>query len=403
MKFFLIGEKLSHSYSAIIHSHLGLQYSLKQLNSQELFAFIKRKDFRGANVTIPYKQTVLPMLDGLSRRAKLAGAVNTIVNINGKMYGYNTDIGGMQYALDKIGVSVKGKNVLVLGSGGTMRSARALCQSEGAKSFNFVSRNGDINYQNCYDLVETEIIINATPVGTYPNVEEKIIDLSRFSNVQAVLDVVYNPKMTELLLDAEKLNIPYSNGLPMLVEQALLAEDIWLNKSHTRELSEKTLRFLSVNTQNIYLCGMPSSGKTSVGRVLSERLKRTFIDTDKEIESFYGKPCSQIILENGEPFFRALESKIIKKVSKETGAVIALGGGSVINDFNVREIKRNGFVIYLKRDIELLSTKNRPLSTKQGLMKLYEQRKPIYESLADLTVENNIDKFACVREIMKNL
>ena len=403
MKYFLIGEKLSHSYSAIIHSHLGLPYGLKQLNSDELAAFIEKKDFHGLNVTIPYKQAVLPMLDGLSRRAKLSGAVNTIVRLGGKMYGYNTDIGGMQYAFERIGVSLNGKNVLCLGSGGTMQTARALSELEGAKSFNFVSRSGKLNYQNCYDLVDTEILINATPVGTYPNIEDKIIDLSKFPNVQAVLDVVYNPKMTELLLDANKLNIPYSNGLPMLVEQALQAEDIWLNKTHSRALSEKTLHWLGVNTQNIYLCGMPSCGKTSVGKVLAERLKRPFIDTDKEIENIEGKPCSQIILENGEPYFRELESKVIKQTTRHTGEVIALGGGSVIAENNVREIRRNGFVIYIQRAIELLSTRNRPLSSKLGLASLYENRKSCYEAVADLTVENNTDKFSCVREILKNL
>lgn len=403
MKFFLIGERLSYSYSALIHSHLGLDYSLKQLNSEELPAFIEKREFHGINVTIPYKQAVLPMLSGLSRRAKLSGAVNTVANIGGKLYGYNTDIGGMEYAFSRIGVSVKDKNVLVLGSGATMQTARALCALQGAKSFSFVSRTGDINYKNCYNLTDTEILINATPVGTFPDVEEKIINIEKFPNLKAVLDVVYNPKMTELLFDAERLNIPFSNGLPMLVEQALLAEDIWFNKTHSQNLSEQILRWTSANTQNIYLCGMPSCGKTSVGKVLAERLRRQFIDTDKEIEKLAGKPCAEIISERGEQAFRELEGKVIKQIPQNAGAVVALGGGSVTQEQNIKEIKRNGIVIYIKRDISLLSTRNRPISSTQGVASLYEKRKPIYESVADITVENNIDKFSCVREILKNL
>lgn len=403
MKFFLIGERLAYSYSALIHSHLGLDYSLKQLNNDELASFIEKRDFQGVNVTIPYKKAVLPMLSGLSRRAKLSGTVNTIVNIGGKLYGYNTDIGGMEYALSRIGVSVKDKNVLVLGSGATMQTARALCILQGARSFNFVSRTGDINYENCYNLSQTEIIINATPAGTFPNTEEKIIEIDKFPNLKAVLDVVYNPKMTELLFDAKGLNIPYSNGLPMLVEQALLAEDIWLNKTHTQNLSEQILRWINVNTQNIYLCGMPSCGKTSVGRVLAERLKRQFIDTDKEIEKLTGKTCSEIILDSGESGFRAIESAVVKRLVKTTGSVVALGGGTVTQAQNVKEIQRNGLVIYIKRDTALLSLRNRPLSSAQGVESLYEKRRAFYEEAADITVENNTDKFSCVREILKIL
>lgn len=403
MKYYLIGERLDYSYSANIHRYMGLDYELKQLDEKELAEFIKEKNFNGLNVTIPYKNRIIPFLDGISRKARLTGAVNTVAKVGGKLYGYNTDIGGMKFALDKMGVSVNKKNVLILGSGATAHTAQALCLLEGASSCNFVSRSGIINYENCYDLKETEIIINATPVGTFPNAEEKIISLSPFPRLTAVLDVVYNPKMTELLFEAERLKLAFSNGLPMLTEQALLAEDIWLNRAHTQSLSDKILKHISYETQNIYLCGMPSCGKSSIGRLLAERLGKKFFDTDKIIENKQGKTCAELISAGGEAFFRDLESKVIKEVSENSGAVVSLGGGSVTNERNVKEIRRSGIVVYIRRELSYLSTRNRPLSEKDGVEGLYIKRKSYYESAADIIVENNSDKYSCVREILKNL
>ncbi len=401
MKFCLIGEKLKHSYSKIIHESFNLNYSLVELSNEELKGFFKDCKYLGFNVTIPYKKSVLPYMDKLSKTAELAGAVNTVVNKNGKFYGYNTDVDGMNFMITDAGVTLNGKNVMILGSGGTSNTAVTLAKRENAKSIAVVSRTGEINYENCYDFLDTEVIINATPVGMFPNVYNKPINLKPFKKLIGVFDCIYNPKNTELLIEAKKLNIPCADGLSMLVEQALLAKDIWLSETHSSEQTKKVIKQIRKLTSNIILSGMPSSGKTTIGKELSKKLNLKFYDSDEEIEKKLGKTPAEIIKESGEEEFRRIESEVIKELSILSGAVISLGGGGVLKEENVYNLKRNGTVIYIKRDLSLLSLNGRPLSQKEGVEALYNKRKKIYENTSDIIVENNGELDNTVSEVIK--
>ena len=402
MKYCLIGEKLGHSYSKIIHEKLGLSYSLKELNKIELDSFLKSPDFDGFNVTIPYKKDVIPYMEDLSPTASLAGAVNTVVNKNGKLYGYNTDVDGMNYMLNKVGVSVKDKVVMILGSGGTSNTAVTLCKRENAKVYRVVSRSGKINYDNCYDYQDTQIIINTTPVGMYPNVEDKPIDLSKFSSLIGVFDCVYNPKNTELLTQAKSLKIACNGGLDMLVKQAILAYNIWKESKQSDAITQKIAKEIDFQTKNIVLSGMPSAGKTTIGKALASKLGKDFYDSDILIKETFLKTPAEIIESEGEESFRQKESAVIKDLALKRGVVIALGGGAVLKEENIKNLKRNGVIFYIKRELDLLVTDNRPLSQKQGVKTLYENRKGIYESVCDYIVENNGEIDSAIKEIILN-
>ncbi len=402
MKYCLIGEKLGHSYSKVIHLKFGLDYDLVEIKKEELDSFFKNCKFSGFNVTIPYKKDVIAYMSYLSPVAKLAGAVNTVINRNGKFYGYNTDVDGMNYMIKRAGLSLNGKNVMILGSGGTSNTAVALSKRERAKNIIVVSRSGEVNYENCYDYLDTEIIINTTPVGMFPNVFSKPIDLVPFKKLQGVFDSIYNPKNTELILQAKSLNIPCESGLSMLVEQALLARDIWLETTHDSSVTESVIKEITKLTSNIVLCGMPSAGKTTVGKTLAENLGLDFYDTDEEIEKRYGKTPSEIIKSQGEDAFREIERGVVKDLSIKSGAVISLGGGAILKEENVINLKRNGTIIYIKRDLDKLETTNRPISLKQGIKALYETRKAIYESVSDLIVHNNASIEDCVKRMIKD-
>ena len=402
MKYCLIGEKLGHSYSKIIHEKLGLSYSLKELNKIELDSFLKSPDFDGFNVTIPYKKDVIPYMEDLSPTASLAGAVNTVVNKNGKLYGYNTDVDGMNYMLNKVGVSVKDKVVMILGSGGTSNTAVTLCKRENAKVYRVVSRSGEINYDNCYNYQDTQIIINTTPVGMYPNVEDKPIDLSKFSSLIGVFDCVYNPKNTELLTQAKSLKIACNGGLDMLVKQAILAYNIWKESKQSDAITQKIAKEIDFQTKNIVLSGMPSAGKTTIGKALASKLGKDFYDSDILIKETFLKTPAEIIESEGEESFRQKESAVIKDLALKRGVVIALGGGAVLKEENIKNLKRNGVIFYIKRELDLLVTDNRPLSQKQGVKTLYENRKGIYESVCDYIVENNGEIDSAIKEIILN-
>ncbi len=397
MKYCLIGERLSHSYSAEIHKGRGLNYDLKEVPRCGLADFIK-EGYDGFNVTIPYKKDIIPFLDGVDESAARIGAVNTVVRRGGKYYGYNTDIEGMRYAVSRKGISLTDSNVMILGSGGAACTAKALCGEEGAKSVVTVSRNGEINYGNCYDFKDTEIIINATPVGMFPNIGETPIDLSRFPDLKGVFDCVYNPFNTALILQAKKLGIQCSDGLPMLVKQALEAQKLW-GFTTEKDDTEDIINGLYSNKLNVVLVGMPSSGKTTVGKLVANILGKKFIDTDAEIFNATGKTPAEIIETSGEKTFRDTETEIITRLAVDTGAVIATGGGAVLRGENVSALKANGVVFYIKRDLSLLTAENRPLSAGGGIARLYEDRKALYERAADFTVENNGKKELCADEI----
>ena len=401
MKFCLIGEKLSHSYSAKIHNYSGLDYVLTEVAKDGLEDFVRNSDYDGFNVTIPYKKDIMKYLDGISETAKKAGAVNTVVKRNGKLYGYNTDIGGLEYTLKRKNIDVKGKNVIILGSGGASATAAALCDKRKARSVTVVGRKNKYNYSNCYDLTDTQIIINATPVGMYPNNGECIIEPDRFKKLVAAVDCIYNPFKTEFLFRAEKAGAMISGGLPMLAEQALLAQDIWLDKRHSDIDTEKIIGMLKCRTLNIVLSGMPSSGKTTIGKTVASLTDREFFDVDEYIKTVTGRSAEEIILSDGEAAFRETESRAVKELSVKSGAVISCGGGSVLKNDNVRNLKSNGVIIFIDRDISFLSDRGRPLSVAEGVKKLYEQRINIYLDTADECVKNNSDIMSVSKEVLK--
>ncbi len=390
-EFGLIGKTLKHSYSKIIHNKFGgYGYDLIELEPEKLGEFVLKKEFKGYNVTIPYKKQIMPLLDDISLDAKNIGAVNTVVNKGGKLYGYNTDFQGMIYMLERAGIPIKDKKVMILGTGGTSNTANAVCKSLGARQVVIVSRTGDINYQNCYNQDKVEIIINTTPVGTYPDTQNSPIDLTKFDCLEGVADVIYNPACTRLLFEAKKLGVKNTNGLPMLVAQAKYAMDLFFDKTFDNEIIERVLAEIQNQTQNIVLIGMPSSGKSSIGRQVAKALNREFVDIDLEIEKAEGKSIPQIFEEKGEGYFRTLEGKLTHYFCAQSQKVISTGGGVVKNIDNLFSLKQNGKVILIKRDIDKLLTVGRPLSKdKEAIKRLYIERKELYELFADISVSND--------------
>lgn len=400
-KYYLLGEKLSHSYSAVIHSFCGLNYSLMELPPEKLGEFVKSKEFDGLNVTIPYKKSIVPFLDEVDGIAEKTGAVNTVLNKNGKLIGYNTDYYGMKYALQKAKIPLEGKNVLVLGSGGAGIVAEKLALNEGAASVEIVSRSGKLNYENIYERDETQVIINATPVGTFPFTGDVACDVSRFKHLEGAFDCVYNPFRTKFVLDAEKTGAMASGGLTMLVAQAIYSEKIWGETAC--ESADETARLTAdceskiraalgevlKRETNISLVGMPGAGKTTVGRFLAEKLGMKFVDTDEEIERTTGEPPEKIIEKYGEERFREIESETVKLLSALEGTVIATGGGTVLREENVGKLKAGGVVVWLGRDLNLLALNNRPLSGSVPISRLFEQRKGYYDAASDKKVEND--------------
>lgn len=407
MKYALIGKKLSHSFSAKIHEGNGFNYSLCEVAPEKLADFCDNCDYEGFNVTIPYKKDIIPFLSDLSEQAKAIGSVNTVKNVCGKLYGYNTDIIGIDYTFRSEGIDLKDKNVLVLGSGGAGTTAVYYAKSKGAKRVATVSRSGEIDYLNCYDLFyDADVIINATPVGMYPNEGISPVDLSKFKKVSAVFDFIYNPLRTELLIQAEKMKIKNFGGLKMLVAQAVAAENVWKGKEKAFDAEDEQKTIQTANeiykqNGNVVLFGMPSSGKSIVGKSVAKKLGREFIDTDEIIFERTQKRPSDIIEESGERVFREIESEAVKQASEKRGAVIAVGGGAVLKEENVKALSGNGIMIYLKRDISLLSTEGRPLSKSKGIRQLYEERAEIYERTKDCQVENSTSVEDCVKEVIK--
>ena len=401
MKYCLIGEKLSHSYSQEIHCLNGFNYSLREIKREDLEGFFKKNDYSGFNVTIPYKREVMKYTAFLSDDAKETGSVNTVVKTEKGYFGYNTDILGMEYAFTETGVSMAGKTVVILGSGGTSMTATCLAKRQGAKSISIVSRTGEINYSNCYEkLKSAEIIINTTPVGMFPNVCASPVDLEKFNKVEFVFDCVYNPLKTKLILTAERLNIKCDNGLKMLVAQALFSEGIWKGENPDFTAIEETYKKIKKEKTNIVLYGMPSCGKTSVGKRLFGKLGREFIDTDEIITEENKLSPSEIIERYGEEKFREIESEVIKKVARKCGVVISVGGGAVLRKENVEALKQNGILIYIQRNIHLLVDTDRPLSKEKGIERLYTERKDIYDGIKDYAVNNNSIIDDCVKEIV---
>ena len=385
----LLGRKLGHSYSPQIHNLLGdYSYVLFEKEPEELENFLKNGDFSGLNVTIPYKKEVIPYLSELSPTAKKMGCVNTVLRrSDGTLYGHNTDYFGFTSLVRHAGLSVAGKKVLVLGSGGASNTAVAALKDLGASPV-VISRSGENNYGNLHLHRDAAAIVNATPVGMYPNTGVSPIDLKLFPNLEGVLDVIYNPARTQLLLDAEKLGIPRENGLWMLVAQAKEAAEVFTGGKISDEVIEKIYRELSHQMKNIVLIGMPGCGKTTIGALLAEKLGRTLADADEKIISLAGKSIPDIFAQDGEPTFRDWETKALTELGKQSGLVIATGGGCVTQKRNYPLLHQNGYLVWLERDCSVLPTDGRPLSQANDLGKMYAARKPLYEAFADIRVEN---------------
>lgn len=404
MQYGLLGKKLSHSFSPQIHSLLGLpEYGLIEVAENDLQAFMTRKDFSAINVTIPYKQDVMPYCDYLSEDARSIGAVNTIVNRDGKLSGYNTDFSGLLFMAKRVGIDFAGKTVLILGSGGTSKTAAFAATSSGASAVHIVSRNGELNYDNVHQRCpDADIIINTTPIGMYPKPDAVPIDLSKFNKLSGVLDAIYNPMTTRLIAEAKSLGIPASNGLAMLVTQAVFAEEKFFDKQFPDSICEKILKQIDSKMRNIVLCGMPSCGKSTVGQKLAEIMLREFIDIDAEIVDKAGMSIPEIFEKYGEGHFRDIESAVVAEQCAKNSAIISLGGGSVLREENRKAISQNAFVVYLIRPTEDLITDGRPLSRDtETLQKMYELRHPIYSDVADFVCENSEGKMRIATEISR--
>lgn len=410
MKYGLLGEKLGHSFSKEIHARLAdYEYELRELNAEELDALFRKKDFEAVNVTIPYKQTVIPYLDEISERAKTIGAVNAVVNRNGKLFGDNTDFAGMRALALHAGADMKNKKVLVLGTGGTSKTACAVAKDLGAREVLRVSRTKKedaVTYEEAAEKhSDAQIIINTTPVGMFPKNNASPIDLSAFPKLEAVLDAIFNPLRTELVLTSQERGIIASGGLYMLVAQAVYASALFLDQDADEKKTDEVYKEILNEKRNIFLIGMPSSGKSSVGKKLAEMAGKEFEDTDAMLVKRFEEPIADYIRKNGEKAFRDAESEVIAEAAKERGKVIATGGGAILRKENVREMKRNGVTVFLDRDLSLLTaTSDRPLSsTKEALERLYNERFPIYEKAADVTVKSNDEIGAVAQAVRKEL
>ncbi len=396
MRYGLIGEKLGHSFSKTIHEQLAAYtYDLIPLTKEELDSFMQEKQFSALNVTIPYKETVLPYLNEIDAHAEKIGAVNTIVNRKGKLYGYNTDFYGFRYMLEKNHIDVNGKKTLVLGKGGAAKAVIAVLESLGASEILTVyyKENPEtITYEECYENhSDAEIIVNTTPVGMYPKADDCPIDLSRFPHLKGVADVVYNPLRTALVLAADARDIPAAAGLEMLIAQAKYAVEIFLDTTIEDSRIHDIYIDLIKERSNLVLIGMSGGGKTVLGKLAAETLGKTFVDTDEEIVKRIGMPIADFFAQKGEAAFRKIETEVIHQLSVRNNLVISTGGGIVKNPLNVEYLKRNGRILWLKRDAELLQSGNgRPLTPdKAATLKLYEERLPLYAASAEAIAENN--------------
>ena len=390
LTFGCIGEHLPHSFSREIHEQIGgYAYELKELAPEELPAFLTARSFRGINVTIPYKQAVIPYLDRIDDTARAIGAVNTVVNRNGELTGYNTDLDGLVRLIRRIGLDLTGRKVLIPGTGGTSRTASFAAEKLGAREIFRISRTGregSLSYEEALrDHADAEIIINTTPCGMFPEPDAQPLPLEPFTRLQGVADVIYNPLRSRLVLDARSRGIPAEGGLYMLVAQAVRASELFLDTAYPEDLTDRIFETILSRKENIVLIGMPGSGKSAVGRILAGRTGRPLADTDQLITEKAGKPISDIFRENGETAFRDLESSVIRDLAKTGGQIISTGGGAVLRPENVFVLRRNGRLFWLNRDPDaLIPTDDRPLADTQEKMKqLYIAREPVYRAAAD--------------------
>ena len=403
MKCGLLGRKLGHSYSPQIHTRLAdYSYELFEKEPEELEDFLRNGDFQGLNVTVPYKKDVISFLDELSPRAKRLGAVNTIIRRDGKLIGHNTDYFGFLTMVRTSGLDVAGKKALVLGSGGASNTAVAVLEELGAEVV-VISRNGSNCYNNLHLHADAALIVNATPVGMYPKVGVSPVDLELFPRLEGVLDVIYNPARTQILLDAQNKGLVTMNGLLILVAQAKESAEWFTGSSISDEKILPIHTSLRRQMENIVLIGMPGCGKSTVGRLLAERLGKRFVDADAYLVEKNGRSIPDIFAAEGEEGFRRLETEVLKELGRQSGLVIATGGGCVTKARNYPLLHQNGTIFCLNRDLEKLPTDGRPLSQANRLSDMYKVRKPLYEAFADFQIDNNGDAEGTATQILEVL
>lgn len=398
MKYGCIGEHLKHSFSKEIHSLIGnYQYELCEIPKGEIDEFLKKRDFYGINVTIPYKETVIPYLHEIDPIAKEIGAVNTIVNRGGNLYGYNTDFYGMRSMIEYAGIDLKEKRVYILGTGGTSKTAMAVAKDMGACEVIRVSRErreGAVSYEDMYEAhASVDIIINTTPVGMFPNNYEKAVDVTKFESLSGVIDVVYNPLTTALVADAKRMGISAVCGLYMLIGQAIRASEIFMDTEYPKTLCDNIFSIVKRGRENIVLTGMPASGKSTVGKLLADSMERDFFDTDAIIEENEGMSIPDIFQKYGEKYFRDAERRAISVIAKSTSAVISTGGGAILSKENISALKQNGRIYFIDRPKEkLIPTSDRPLAKdREDIMKRYNERYEIYLSTCDVRIDADRD------------
>ena len=393
MQYGLIGAKLGHSYSPAIHAELGdYDYRLYEQTEAEFTDLLRRRDFRGLNVTIPYKKVAYRLCDALSDTARAVGSVNTlVVRPDGSLFGHNTDIGGFIAMLRHAGIGAAGRKAVILGSGGTSLTAQAALKRLGAREVVVVSRQGPVDYDALYrDHADAELLVNTTPVGMYPNNGRAAVDIARLPDLRGVADVIYNPDKTALILDAEARGIPCAGGLYMLVDQAREAAETFTGRAIPESETDRIHALLRGEALNLVLVGMPGSGKSTVGAALARAMDRPLVDCDAEIVRRAGKSIPEIFAQDGEATFRELEARTIAEVCREKHQVIAMGGGAVLREDNVRAMRQNGKVLLLLRDLDALPMDGRPLSkSPEALRAMWQAREGRYRAAADVALDNN--------------
>ena len=388
----LIGKTLAHSFSPPIHACLSdYSYSLFEMREEDVGGFLKRGEFDAINVTIPYKKTVMPFLDEISDEAKRIGSVNTITHTkSGGLRGDNTDYFGFSYMLKKGGIDVSGKKVMILGTGGASMTAVAVSADLGAQKIYSVSRSGEINYENIYDkCADAQVIINCTPVGMYPNNLVSPVDVEKFPSLEGVADMIYNPAITKLLLDSQRLGIKCINGLSMLVAQAKRAAELFLDEEIEDSEIDRIVSVIENETVNIILVGMPGCGKSTVASMIAKATGRELVDTDALIVTNEGRSIPAIFAAEGEDYFRSCEHRAACEAGKMSCKVIATGGGIVTREENLNALRQNGKIFFIERELSLLSREGRPLSIGADLSLMYERRLPLYRQFADFSVDNS--------------
>ena len=400
----LLGRKLGHSYSPLIHSMLAdYPYELFEREPEALEAFLKDGDWTGINVTIPYKKAVVPYCAELSPLARALGSVNTLVRRpDGSLYGDNTDDWGFEKMALRLGVAYQGKKALILGSGGASVTARAVMQALGAETV-VISRSGEDNYDNLERHSDAQILVNTTPVGMFPNNGAAPLDLDRLPALEAVMDVIYNPARTALILQAEAKGIPCESGLYMLVAQAVRAAEQFSGRTVPQPELERVWKAVGNQMRNLVLIGMPGAGKSTVGAVLAAQTGRMLVDADEEIARRIGMSIPEYFAAYGEEAVRRQETQVLAELGKQSGLIIATGGGCVTRPENYPLLHQNGVLIWLKRELDALPTDGRPVSQRDGVAAIYEKRKALYQRFADMETENSGTPESAAAEILAAL